>query len=163
MPRQIEQIDDDDVVIQALSNLFPYGFYRDLRPDLAQLSDLDLIRHYCRDGSDEGVELVEGVLMPHILEALTKVFPYSIYRQQYPDLEDLDDRSLVEHFCRTGMHQTIDLSEQLVVQQAQSFPDSELEQLRVRVKELEQLLAASTARISELQQALPMSGSELGD
>ena len=163
MPRQIDQIDDDDVVIQALSNLFPYGFYRELRPDLAQLSDLDLIRHYCRDGSDEGVELVEGVLMPHLLEALTKVFPYSIYRQQYPDLEDLDDRSLVEHFCRTGMHQTIDLSEQLVVKKAQSFPDSELEQLRVRVKELEQLLAASTARISELQQTLPMFGSELGD
>ena len=163
MPRQMDQIDDDDVVIQALSKLFPYGFYRDLRPDLAQLSDLDLIRHYCRDGSDEGVELVEGVLMPHVLEALTKVFPYSIYRQQYPDLEDLDDRSLVEHFCRTGMHQTIDLSEQLVVQQAQSFPDSELEQLRVRVKELEQLLAASSARISELQQTLPASESERVD
>ena len=163
MPRQIHQIDDDDVVIQALSNLFPYGFYRDLRPDLAPLSDLDLIRHYCRVGRDEGVELAEGVLMPHLLEALTKVFPYAMYRQQYPDLVDLDDRSLVEHYCRTGMHQTIDLSEQVVVQEAQSFPDSELEQLRVRVKELEQLLAASTARISELQHALPMSGSERVD
>ena len=163
MPRQIDQIDDDDVVIQALSNLFPYGFYRELRPDLAQLSDLDLIRHYCRDGSDEGVELVEGVLMPHLLEALTKVFPYAMYRQQYPDLADLDDHSLVEHFCRTGMHQTVDLSEQVVVQKAQSFPDSELEQLRVRVKELEQLLAASTARISELQQTFLMFVSELGD
>ena len=61
------------------------------------------------------------------------------------------------------MHQTIDLSEQVVVRQAQSFPDSEHEQLRVRVKELEQLLAASTARISELQQALPASGSECVD
>ena len=163
MPRQIDQIDDDDVVIQALSNLFPYGFYRDLRPDLAQLSDLDLIRHYCSVGCIEGVELAKGVLMPHLLEALTKVFPYAMYRQQYPDLEDLDDHSLVEHFCRTGMHQTVDLSEQVVVQKAQSFPDSELEQLRVRVKELEQLLAASTARISELQQTLLMFGSELGD
>ena len=163
MPRQIDQIDDNDVVIQALSNLFPYGFYRDLRPDLAQLSDLDLIRHYCSVGCIEGVELAEGVLMPHVLEALTKVFPYAMYRQQYPDLADLDDHSLVEHFCRTGMHQTVDLSEQVVVQKAQSFPDSELEQLRVRVKELEQLLAASTARISELQQTLLMFGSELGD
>ena len=163
MPRQIHQIDDDDVVIQALSNLFPYGFYRDLRPDLAPLSDLDLIRHYCRVGRDEGVELAEGVLMPHLLEALTKVFPYALYRQQYPDVADLDDRSLVEHFCRTGMYQTIDLSEQVVVQEAQSFPDSELEKLRVRVKELEQLLTASTARISELQHALPMSGSERVD
>ena len=163
MPRQIDQIDDDDVVIQALSNLFPYGFYRDLRPDLAQLSDLDLIRHYCSVGCIEGVELAKGVLMPHLLEALTKVFPYAMYRQQYPDLADLDDHSLVEHFCRTGMHQTVDLSEQVVVQKAQSFPDSELEQLRVRVKELEQLLAASTARISELQQTFLMFGSELGD
>ena len=163
MPRQIDMIDDDDVVIQALSKLFPYGFYRDLRPDLSQLSDLDLIRHYCRVDRDEGVELAEGVLMPHVLRALTKVFPYALYRQQYPDVADLDDRSLVEHFCRTGMHQTIDLSEQVVVQKAQSFPDSELEQLRVRVKELEQLLAASTARISELQQALPGSGSERVD
>ena len=163
MPRQIDQIDDDDVVIQALSNLFPYGFYRDLRPDLAQLSDLDLIRHYCRVGRDDGVELAEGVLMPHVLEALTMVFPYAMYRQQCPDVSDLDDRSLVEHFCRAGMHQTIDLSEQAVVQQAQSFPDSEHEQMRVRIKDLEQLLAASTARISELQQTLPASGSECVD
>ena len=163
MPRQIEQIDDDDVVIQALSNLFPYGFYRDLRPDLAQLSDLDLIRHYCSVGCIEGVELAEGVLMPHVLEALTMVFPYAMYRQQCPDVSDLDDRSLVEHFCRAGMHQTIDLSEQAVVQQAQSFPDSEHEQMRVRIKDLEQLLAASTARISELQQTLPASGSECVD
>ena len=58
------------------------------------------------------------------------------------------------------MRQTVDLSEQVVVQQAQSFPASEYEQLRVRVKELEQLLAASTARISELQQTLQASLSE---
>ena len=163
MPRQIHQIDDDDVVIQALSSLFPYSYYRALQPDLAQMSDFDLIRHYCSVGCIEGVELAEGVLMPHLLEALSKVFPYAMYRQQYPDLVDLNDRSLVEHYCRTGMHQTIDLSEQAVVQQAQSFPDSEHEQMRVRIKDLEQLLAASTARISELQQTLPMFGSELGD
>ena len=160
MPRRIDQIADDDVVIQALSSLFPYCFYRSLRPDLAQLTDLELIRHYCRVGRNEGVELAEGVLMTHALEALTKVFPYEMYRQQWPDLVDLDDRSLIEHYCRSGMHQTVDLSEQVVVQQAQSFPASEYEQLRVRVKELEQLLAASTARISELQQTLQASLSE---
>ena len=154
MPRQIDQIADDDVVIKALSSLFPYSFYRSLRPDLAQLTDLELIRHYCRDGRNEGVELAEGVLMNHVLEALTKVFPYAMYRQQCPDLVDLDDRSLIEHYCRSGMHQTVDLSEQVIVQQAQSFPASEHEQLRVRVKELEHLLAASTARISEHQQTL---------
>ena len=49
---------------------------------------------------------------------------------------------------------------QIVVQQAQSFPASEHEQLCVRVKELEQLLAASTARISELQQTMQASLSE---
>ena len=160
MPRQIDQIADDDVVIQALSSLFPCSFYRALRPDLAQMTDLELIRHYCRVGRSEGVELAEGVLMNHALEALTKVFPYAMYRQQWPDLVDLDDRSLIEHYCRSGMHQTVDLSEQVVVQQAQSFPASEYEQLRVRVKELEQLLAASTARISELQQTLQASLSE---
>ncbi len=160
MPRQIDQIADDDVVIQALSSLFPCSFYRALRPDLAQMTDLELIRHYCRVGRSEGVELAEGVLMNHALEALTNVFPYAMYRQQCPDLVDLDDRSLIEHYCRSDMHQTVDLSEQVVVQQAQSFPASEYEQLRVRVKELEQLLAASTARISELQQTLQASLSE---
>ena len=160
MPRQIDQIADDDVVIQALSSLFPCSFYRAVRPDLAQMTDLELIRHYCSIGRSEGVELAEGVLMNHALEALTKVFPYAMYRQQCPDLADLDDRSLIEHYCRSGMHQTVDLSEQVVVQQAQSFPASEYEQLRVRVKELEQLLAASTARISELQQTLQASLSE---
>ncbi len=160
MPRQIDQIADDDVVIQALSSLFPCSFYRALRPDLAQKTDLELIRHYCLVGRSEGVELAEGVLMTHVLEALTKVFPYAMYRQQWPDLVDLDDRSLIEHYCRSGMHQTVDLSEQVVVQRAQSFPASEYEKLRVRVKELEQLLAASTARISELQQTLQASLSE---
>ena len=160
MPRQIDQIADDDVVIQALLSLFPCSFYRALRPDLAQMTDLELIRHYCRVGRSEGVELAEGVLMTHVLEALTKVFPYAMYRQQWPDLVDLDDRSLIEHYCRSGMHQTVDLSEQVVVQRAQSFPASEYEQLRVRVKELEQLLAASTARIKELQQTLQASLSE---
>ena len=124
------------------------------------MTDLELIRHYCLVGRSEGVELAEGVLMNHALEALTKVFPYAMYRQQCPDLVDLDDRSLIEHYCRSGMRQTVDLSEQVVVQQAQSFPASEYEQLRVRVKELEQLLAASTARISELQQTLQASLSE---
>ncbi len=160
MPRQIDQIADDDVVMQALSSLFPCSFYRSLRPDLAQMTDLELIRHYCRVGRSEGVELAEGVLMNHVLEALTKVFPYAMYRQQCPDLVDLDDRSLIEHYCRSGMHQMVDLSEQVVVQQAQSFPASEYEQLRFRVKELEQLLAASTARINELQQTLQASLSE---
>ena len=160
MPRRIDQIADDDVVIQALSSLFPYCFYRSMRPDLAQLTDLELIRHYCRVGRNEGVELAEGVLMNHALEALTKVFPYAMCRQQCPDLVDFDDRSLIEHYCRLGLHQTVDLSEQVVVQQAQSFPASEHEQLRVRVKELEQLLAASTARIKELQQTLQASLSE---
>ena len=163
MPRQIDQIADDDVVIQALSSLFPFGFYRSLRPDLAQLTDLELIRHYCRVGHNEGVELAEGVLMGHVLEALTKVFPYAMYRQQCPDLADLDDRSLIEHYCRSGLHQTVDVSEQIVVQQAQSFPASVHEQLCVRVKELEQLLAASTARISELQQTMQASLSESVD
>tara|TARA_B100001173_G_scaffold267633_1_gene243658 strand:- start:79 stop:594 length:516 start_codon:yes stop_codon:yes gene_type:complete len=160
MLRRIDQIADDDVVIQALSSLFPYGFYRSLRPDLVQLTDLELIRHYCRVGQNEGVELSEGVLMNHVLEALTKVFPYAMYRQQCPDLADLDDRSLIEHYCRSGLHQTVDVSEQIVVQQAQSFPASVHEQLCVRVKELEQLLVASTARISELQETLQASLSE---
>ena len=154
MPRELDQIPDDDVVIQALLSLFPFGFYRNQRPDLAHLSDQELLRHYCRFGRDEGVELADGVLMPHVLEALTKVFPYALYRTQCPDLADFDDRSLIEHFCRSGMYQTIDLSERSVVQEAQSFPASEQEKLRVRVKELEELLGASTAQILELQQTL---------
>ena len=160
MPREINQIADDDVVIQALSSVFPFDFYRSLRPDLKQFTDLELIRHYCNVGRNEGVEIAEGVSIHHVFEALTKVFPYAMYRQQCPDLVNLDDRSLIEHYCRAGLHQSVDLSEQVVVQQAQSFPASQHEQQHVRVKELEQLLAASTARISELQQALQASLSE---
>ncbi len=160
MPRQIDQITDDDIVIQALSSLFPYGFYRAQRPDLAHLPDQDLLRHYCKVGCDEDVELADGVLMPHVLNALTKVFPYALYRRQHPDVADLDDHSLVEHYCRSGMHQAIDLSEQSVVHEAQSFPASEQEQLRVRVKELEVLLGASMAQIRDLQQALSESASQ---
>ena len=151
MPRQIDEVSSDDPILEALRSIFPYDFYRLTRPDLAEKSDEDLLIHFCKLGFSEGVQLADGVILGDVLEALIKVFPYQLYRQINPSVRDLDNRSLVNHFCRVGLRQDLDLSEQTRIKELYSFPSSEIEQLRVRVKQLEQLLAASSRQIFELQ------------
>lgn len=41
----------------ALLHVFPYSAYRERRPDLASLNDLQLIEHFTVYGIDEGVDL----------------------------------------------------------------------------------------------------------
>ena len=140
--------------MKALEALFPYHFYRSLRPDLDRLDDRKLIEHFCTNGLKEGIRLEDGVEMQYAVRALRHVFPYSFYRRLCPDLTDLDDESLLLYFCRNGFDQRIDLSEESVQSFAGSFPVSEVEVLKSRVKELEQYLDLSREQVNELRNAL---------
>ena len=154
MPREMDEVSSDDPVLVALRSLFPYDFYRASRPDLSGMTDEDLLIHYCKNGVFEGIKLSDGVILSDALDALRNVFPYQYYRQINPALIDFDDGSLVHHFCRVGLQQDHDLSEEAITRQLHSFPSDEVQKLRVRVKELEQLLDASIQKLSSLQNAL---------
>lgn len=152
--REFYEIPEDDPCMKALEALFPYHFYRSLRPDLDRLDDRKLIEHFCTNGLKEGIRLEDGVEMQYAVRALRHVFPYSFYRRLCPDLTDLDDESLLLYFCRNGLDQRIDLSEESVQSFAGSFPVSEVEVLKSRVKELEQYLDLSREQVNELRNAL---------
>ena len=94
------------------------------------------------------------MILSDAFAALRTVFPNKYYRQINPALIDFDDGSLVRHFCRVGLQQDHDLSEETITRQLHSFPSDEVQKLRVRVKELEQLLDASIQQLSSLQNAL---------
>lgn len=132
-----------DPILEALRSLFPFEFYRSLRPDLSQLDDNDLMVHYCDSGLKEGIYLEEGVEMQYAIEALRKIFPYEFYRMIAPDLSELSDHSLLIYFCAHDLKGGVDLSERSVRRFIGSYPASEIESLRVRVKELEAYLDAA--------------------
>lgn len=151
MPRVIDEVRSDDPILEALRSIFPYDYYRSTRTDLSEMTDENLLIHFCRCGVAEGVELSDGIILGDVLEALRSIFPYQFYRQINPLVRDLDDRSLVSHFCCFGLDQGIDLSEDAQTSALHSFPSDEIQQLRVRVKQLEKLLAASSHQLSALQ------------
>ena len=132
-----------DPLVKALRSLFPFEFYRSLRPDLNSLDDNALLSHYCSSGLNEGVCLQDGVEMQYAIEALRKIFPYDLYRQLSPDLSGLSDQSLLIYFCAHDLRGGIDLSEDSVRRFVGSYPTSEVESLRVRVRELESYLKSA--------------------
>ena len=154
LPQQFTQAFGRNSYWKALEALFPYQFYRSLRPDLAELDDHQLIEHFCADGLKEGIRLEGGVEMQFAVRALRHVFPYSLYRALCPDLKDLDDQELLLHFCQNGLDQRIDLSEESVKSFLDSYPVSEVEVLKSRVKELEQYLNLSRRQVEELRESL---------
>jgi septal ring factor EnvC (AmiA/AmiB activator) len=51
-----------DAIKDALAHVFPYAIYREKRPDLASLSDKQLIDHFVAHGINEGVNLKASLL-----------------------------------------------------------------------------------------------------
>jgi len=152
--RQFFEIPEEDPCLEALTALFPFQYYRSLRPDLAHFEDRQLLEHFCTSGLKEGVRLEDGVEMQFAVRALRHVFPYSLYRALCPDLSGLNDQSLLLYFCQKGFEQEIDLSEESVKKFARSFPVSEAEILKERIKELELYLDLSRKQIAELREAI---------
>ncbi len=56
----------EDLILAALSHVFPYSAYREKRPDLSHLNDQGLIHHFVSNGIHENVDLrfsvIEGEL-----------------------------------------------------------------------------------------------------
>ena len=152
MPRVIDEVSSGDPVFEALRSIFPFDFYRSLRPDLNELDDDALIVHYCSDGMKEGIRLQEGVEMQYAVEALRHIFPYDLYRMLSPDLSGLSDHSLLLYFCANDLNGGVDLSESSVRKIIGSHPVSEVESLRVRVQELESYLDAALKQTLDYQQ-----------
>ena len=152
--RQFHEIPEEDPCLQALNALFPFQYYRSLRPDLAHFNDRHLLEHFCTAGLKEGIRLEDGVEMKFAVRALRHVFPYRLYRALCPDLSGLNDQSLLLHFCQKGFEQDVDLSEESVKNFSGSFPISETQILKERIKELEQYLDLSRKQIAELREAI---------
>ena len=152
MPRVIDEVSSGDPVFEALRSIFPFDFYRSLRPDLNELDDDALIVHYCSDGMKEGIRLQDGVEMQYAVEALRHIFPYDLYRMLSPDLSGLSDHSLLLYFCANDLNGGVDLSESSVRKIIGSYPASEVESLRVRVQELESYLDAALKQTLDYQQ-----------
>jgi len=163
MPRQIDEVNFEDPIWAALRSIFPFEFYRSLRPDLNHLDDDALIVHYCFDGIREGIRLAEGVEIQYAVNALRHVFPYDLYRKLSPDLSDLSDHTLLLYFCANDLQRGIDLSEGAVRKIIGSYPVSEVESLRVRVQELESYLDAALQQASDSQHASISNGIQNGN
>ena len=71
-PTQLSELTDDDPVLKLILNIFPFDFYRKLRPDLSHLPDKDLISHFWQFGRHEGVDLSENYVHSSLLENAQK-------------------------------------------------------------------------------------------
>jgi len=106
-----------DALEACLSHVFPYSIYRENRPDLAAFDDKQLVEHFVTHGINEGTDLAYGEQLQHAFAerdafkaSLSHVFPYSIYRENRPDLAAFDDKQLVEHFLAFGETEEVKLT-----------------------------------------------------
>ena len=65
---QLSELTDKDPALQLIFNIFPFDFYRKIRPDLSHLTDKDLIIHYWDFGRNEGVNLSEKYVHDYLLK-----------------------------------------------------------------------------------------------
>jgi hypothetical protein len=56
----------EKLILAALSHVFPYSVYRNKRPDLSDLKDDGLMRHFVNNGINEDVDLRFGILEAEI-------------------------------------------------------------------------------------------------
>ena len=75
---QISELKDGDPALELLLNIFHFSFYRKIRPDLAHLSDKDLLSHYWQLGRHEGTDLSENYIHNYFLENIKKDYELKI-------------------------------------------------------------------------------------
>ena len=77
LPIQFSDLNDADPIMEFLTSLFPYEFYRSLRSDLKHLTNRELLSHYWEFGRFEGVTISEQSLQAHqqsLVDAKLKAF-----------------------------------------------------------------------------------------
>ena len=121
-PRRIDEMGDNETAIQCILSIFPFQYYRSLRPDLAVLTNRELLNHFWNLGRSEGVDLSESAVQSGLLHKAES------------ELQLVRDKAESE------------------LQLVRDKAESELQVARAHIKQLEQLLASSLAQIDAFRQ-----------
>ena len=88
------------------------------------------------------------------LQLLQHIFPFELYRSQRPDLSQISNRALINHYWTNGQHEGIDLSESNVKNILDRDQSLQVDRLTSRIHELEHLLSCANAQISAMQKLI---------
>ena len=151
----------------GLSSLFNADIYRELYPQTKEMTDVELIDHWLSQPNFSDVsKLINDAIQrnPNQLSELTDqdpslqllqhIFPFELYRSQRPDLLQISNRELINHYWQNGQYEGIDLSELNVKNILDRDQSLQVDRLTSRIHELEHLLSCANAQISAMQQLI---------
>tara|TARA_X000000950_G_scaffold78893_1_gene99216 strand:- start:608 stop:1738 length:1131 start_codon:yes stop_codon:yes gene_type:complete len=151
----------------GLSSLFNADIYRELYPQTKEMTDVELIDHWLSQPNFSDVsKLINDAIQrnPNQLSELTDqdpslqllqhIFPFELYRSQRPDLLQISNRELINHYWQNGQYEGIDLSESNVKNILDRDQSLQVDRLTSRVHELEHLLSCANAQISAMQKLI---------
>ena len=151
----------------GLLALFNADIYRELFPQTKEMTDAELIDHWLSQPSFSDVsKLMSDAIQRHptqlaeltdqdpSLQLLQHIFPFELYRSQRPDLSQISNRALINHYWTNGQHEGIDLSESNVKNILDRDQSLQVDRLNSRVHELEHLLSCANAQISAMQKLI---------
>ena len=151
----------------GLSSLFNADIYRELYPQTKEMTDVELIDHWLSQPNFSDVsKLINDAIQrnPNQLSELTDqdpslqllqhIFPFELYRSQRPDLLQISNRELINHYWQNGQYEGIDLSESNVKNILDRDQSLQVDRLTSRVHELEHLLSCANAQIIAMQKLI---------
>ena len=151
----------------GLLALFNADIYRELFPQTKEMTDAELIDHWLSQPNFSDVsKLINDAIQrnPNQLSELTDqdpslqllqhIFPFELYRSQRPDLLQISNRELINHYWQNGQYEGIDLSESNVKNILDRDQSLQVDRLTSRVHELEHLLSCANAQISAMQKLI---------
>ncbi len=151
----------------GLLALFNADIYRELFPQTKEMTDVELIDHWLSQPNFSDVsKLINDAIQrnPNQLSELTDqdpslqllqhIFPFELYRSQRPDLLQISNRELINHYWQNGQYEGIDLSELNVKNILDRDQSLQVDRLTSRIHELEHLLSCANAQISAMQQLI---------
>ena len=151
----------------GLLALFNADIYRELFPQTKEMTDAELIDHWLSQPDFRDVsKLINDAIQrnPNQLSELTDqdpslqllqhIFPFELYRSQRPDLLQISNRELINHYWQNGQYEGIDLSESNVKNILDRDQSLQVDRLTSRVHELEHLLSCANAQISAMQKLI---------
>ena len=146
---------------------FNADIYRKLYPQTQEMTDVELIDHWLSQPNFSDVsKLINDAIQrnPNQLSELTDqdpslqllqhIFPFELYRSQRPDLLQISNRELINHYWQNGQYEGIDLSESNVKNILDRDQSLQVDSLTSRVHELEHLLSCANAQISAMQKLI---------
>ena len=151
----------------GLLALFNADVYRKLYPQTQEMTDVELIDHWLSQPDFRDVSkimkdatqrnptpLAELTDQDPALQLLQNIFPFDFYRSQRPDLSQIPNRELINHYWTHGQYEGIDLSESNVKNVLGKDQSLQVNRLNTRIHELEHLLSCANAQISAMQKLI---------